>query len=114
MSTNQSNALDRYQEAAGRTRNNLLVPALELSNYGLGLGGEAGEVQEIIKKHIGHGHPINQEDLTKELGDVLWYLANIAAMHDIKLSTVAARNIEKLKARYPEGFDQQRSINREA
>lgn len=112
MEQNKGNALDRYQEAAGRTRNSKLIPALELSNYGLGLGGEAGEVQELIKKYIGHGHDLAREDLVKELGDVLWYLSNIAAMNDIKLSEVAAKNIDKLKKRYPSGFDEGKSINR--
>ena len=112
MEQSKGNALDRYQEAAGRTRNSKLVPALELSNYGLGLGGEAGEVQELIKKHIGHGHELPRDQLTKELGDTLWYLANIAAMNDIKLSEVAAKNIDKLKKRYPAGFSEKDSINR--
>jgi NTP pyrophosphatase (non-canonical NTP hydrolase) len=52
--------------------------------------------------------------LIKEAGDLLWYIAQMATALDIPLSVIAERNIAKLEARYPDGFDSQRSINREA
>ena len=83
----------------------------------LGLCGEAGEVAEMIKKHVFHGHPMTAEKiihLRKELGDVQWYIAygaqKVAATN---LNGVMSANIEKLKARYPEGsFDTGRSQHR--
>jgi len=113
--TNNKNALDRYQEAAGRTAPGPITisPEMaELANYGLGIGGEAGEVVELIKKAVYHGHKIDQEDIKKELGDVVWYVVNIARLAGINFSEVAAANIEKLKARYPEGFSTEASQNR--
>ena len=93
-----------YQELARRTANPLKDEKLELCNWGLGLAGEAGEVVELIKKNAFHGKPLSIQDLTKELGDVLWYVSNVAAAVGIDLQEVAEKNIEKLAARYPQGF----------
>jgi len=84
----------------------------ELLNGALGLTGESGEVADTIKKHIFHGHDLKKDDLTKELGDVCWYLALLCNAIDISLEEVMSRNIEKLKRRYPEGFSESASINR--
>ena len=104
----------QYQNLSQRTAGHLNGgdPKLNLAISTLGLVGEAGEVSEIIKKHIGHGHEIDVEKVTKELGDVLWYLANVASQLGIDLEDIANLNIEKLKARYPEGFSHEASLNR--
>ena len=71
----------------------------------LGLCGEAGEVAELVKKHVFHGHPIDTVRLLKEIGDVLWYLNYLAARClGCTLLAVMRANIQKLSARYPEGF----------
>ena len=79
----------------------------------MGLCGESGEVIDLVKKHVSHGHPLNREKLIDELGDVAWYLAECAEAIGITLEDVLTHNIEKLKKRYPEGFSTERSINRE-
>lgn len=76
---------------------------VELCTYGLGIAGEAGEAADLIKKHVGHGHPLNKEKLAKELGDVLWYTAMLADLIGLPLSEIARINIEKLHARYAGG-----------
>lgn len=86
--------------------------ALGLSVLALGVAGEAGEVADYLKKVIGHGHALDQEKLMKELGDVLWYVAVLANRTNISLEEVARENILKLRKRYPEGFDPERSKNR--
>lgn len=78
----------------------------------MGLAGEAGEVVDYLKKVYGHGHQYNHEKLIDELGDVLWYIADIAHKHNIDMGAIAERNIKKLRDRYPEGFSQEKSINR--
>ncbi len=98
-----------YQIQASRTANE---HDFELVNYGLGITGEAGEVADLIKKSQFHGHNVDKEDIAKELGDVLWYLSNIARLAGLSLDEVARMNIEKLKKRYPEGFSAEASVNR--
>lgn len=100
---------DVYQAEAMRTARSTVglqaTPEGALAVRGLGLAGEAGEVVDLVKKHLGHGHELPREKLVKELGDVLWYVATIAASQGIKLSEVAEANIAKLRARYPNGFN---------
>lgn len=84
----------------------------ELLNGALGLTGESGEVSDMIKKYIFHGHDLDRDELIKELGDVCWYLALLCTAIGVDMSEVMSRNIEKLKARYPEGFSESASINR--
>ncbi len=79
----------------------------------MGLCGESGEAIDIVKKHLHQGHALDKETLVKELGDIAWYLAEAAYALDTDLDTVFEGNIAKLKARYPEGFDTQRSVCRE-
>lgn len=78
----------------------------------LGLGGESGEVIDHIKKYYGHGHDLDKEELKKELGDVLWYIAYLASTLGLDLEDIATMNIEKLKKRYPEGFSKEASLKR--
>jgi NTP pyrophosphatase (non-canonical NTP hydrolase) len=74
--------------------------------------GEAGELANKIKKLHAHGHPIKTADIAEELGDCLWYIAEIASAFNIDLEDIAVGNIAKLRTRYPEGFTQEESINR--
>ena len=105
--------LDDYQEKAKRTSNQQVEALYKLANFGMGLAGESGEVCDYLKKVVFHGHDLDQDKLADELGDVLWYLANLADAIDLPLSEIARRNVEKLQKRYPEGFDSQRSRERQ-
>ena len=78
----------------------------------LGLAGEAGETADMLKKHLFHGKPLNHDDVVKELGDVLWYVAGMATAIGISLDDVAQRNVDKLRARYPDGFSAEASAQR--
>lgn len=107
--------LNSYQQDALRTaRVDPEAPLLriDIARDGLGLTGEAGEVADILKKYIGHGHALDREKVVKELGDVLWYVAVLAHRMGWTLEDVALVNIEKLRKRYPDGFSSERSINR--
>ncbi len=93
-----------YQKAAKRTRyDNEQV----LTNCALGLAGEAGQVVDLVKNYTFKGHPLDKDQLTHELGDVLWYLSQIAEWADIPFDQVAKDNIETLNRRYPNGFNKQ-------
>src|SRR3990167_2912514 len=105
---------EEYQELANTTAG--AFPEEEIIFWTLitilGLTGETGEVADYLKKVYGHGHKLDEVKLKKELGDVLWYVADICTKLNVSLDEVAKLNIEKLKNRYPEGFSQHKSQNR--
>lgn len=103
--------LNEYQTDCMRTAGDR-TGIRPLAMGGLGIAGEAGEVADIIKKHLFHGHPLDVSDVKKELGDVLWYIGSIAAACGLTLEDVATANIEKLRKRYPHGFSVEASLNR--
>ena len=104
--------INEYQKLAMTTLNPALDKKDVLINGVMGLCGESGEAIDIVKKHLAQGHELDRDKLIKELGDVAWYLAETATALDVDLEEVLAGNIAKLKARYPEGFSAERSINR--
>lgn len=104
--------LNEYQKLAMRTcsiphkqKQDMLYHAV------FGLNAESGEVSGILQK-IYQGHPFDKNHMTKELGDCLWMIAEICQVLEINLEDVARTNIEKLKDRYPYGFDPNRSLHR--
>ena len=104
--------VNEYQKLAMTTLNPALDKKDVLINGVMGLCGESGESIDIVKKHLHQGHPLDKAKLAKELGDIAWYLAETAYALDIPLEDILQANIEKLKKRYPEGFDSDRSVNR--
>ena len=104
--------INEYQTLAMRTLNPALDKKDVLINGVMGLCGESGEAIDIVKKHLAQGHDLDREALIKELGDVAWYLAETAYALDVPLEEVLQRNVDKLRARYPQGFEACRSIER--
>lgn len=109
--------INEYVHLAMRT----LAPEVEADTFKMhmnavtGLASETGEINEIMKKHYFHGHPLDavgKDHLKKELGDLAWYWALMCYANGFDASEVLSLNIAKLKARYPEGFSTERSINR--
>lgn len=80
--------------------------------WAMGLAGEAGEVADYLKKVYGHGHPIDREKVKKELGDVRWYGAVLAAAFGFTEEEIEQANVAKLRARYPDGFTVAGSLER--
>lgn len=103
--------INEYQELALRTLNKSLSKKDILINGVMGLCGESGEAIDIVKKHLAHGHDLDRNHLIEELGDIAWYLAETAYSLDIDLESILKQNVEKLKKRYPNGFDKERSIH---
>ena len=104
--------INEYQKLAMTTLNPELTKKDVLINGVMGLCGESGEAIDIVKKWLAQGHELDKEKLSGELGDICWYLAETATALDLNLEEIMAANIEKLKRRYPEGFDTNRSVNR--
>lgn len=109
-----SMTLNEYQRHVLRTSN----PAVDenfpaaLTNWGLGLSGEAGEFAGVVKKHVFHEHDLDFEKAISELGDCLWYIARAAKTLGLSLEDVAEHNVRKLLTRYPNGWTREDSIAR--
>ena len=98
-----------YQRQAMATLNPELSRRDVLINSVMGLCGESGEAIDIVKKWMAQGHELDKAHLAKELGDIAWYLAEAATALDLSLEDILQANLDKLKKRYPEGFDPERS-----
>lgn len=92
--------------AGANTKGDMLMHAV------FGLTSEAGEVAGVLQK-VYQGHAFEKEHIKKELGDCLWMIAEACEALDLDLDDVMQTNIDKLKARYPEGFSADRSLHRE-
>lgn len=103
---------NEYQKLALRTVSEDSMDDLILNGV-LGLGGESGECEDLVKKYLFQGHDLDKERLAKELGDVAWYLAITARGIGYTLEDILRMNLEKRQARYPNGFDPERSLHRE-
>ena len=104
--------VNEYQQLAMATLNPELEKRDVLINSVMGLCGEAGEAIDIVKKWMAQGHALDKEQLVKELGDIAWYLAEAATALDMPLEEILQANIDKLKQRYPNGFEAERSLVR--
>ena len=104
---------NEYQKEALRTASMTDSESLLLNGV-LGLAGEGGECCDMVKKHLFQGHPLDKAHMAKELGDVAWYLAIAAAGIGYGLDDIFQMNVDKLMARYPNGFEAERSLNRKA
>ncbi len=105
--------INEYQKLAMTTLNPDLSTKDVLINGVMGLCGESGEAIDIVKKHLAQGHELDREALAKELGDIAWYLAETATALGYSLEAVFQMNVDKLKGRYPEGFDRLKSVSRD-
>lgn len=103
--------MNEYQMLAARTINMNLTIKGALHHSLFGLCSEAGELLGIYQKEL-QGHPVDIEHAKKEASDCLWMIAEWCTVNRIDLDEIATLNIEKLKARYPDGFDSDKSIHR--
>lgn len=113
---NEHMGINEYQRKAMRTASGMNYDMVGgnglLLNGVMGLNGEAGECIDLVKKYLFQGKPLDKEHLAKELGDVAWYLAVTAQGLGYDLETIFKMNIAKLEARYPNGFEVQKSEHR--
>lgn len=96
--------ISEYQEFCAK---GILPATLErepIVGFALGLAGESGEVVDDIKKKYFHGRAIDPDHTIEELGDVMWYVANIATQLGVTLDEVIERNADKLRVRYPQMY----------
>lgn len=102
-----------YQRLAQRTMDLKKRTPAEVEMHALhGMVGEIGELHSLYQK-VYQGHEFDEEHAEKEVGDLLWFIAEYCTAMGWQLEDVMEKNIEKLKARYPKGFSADRSIHRE-
>ena len=104
--------LNEYQKLAARTINGANEDYEKEMHAVLGMCAEVGELQSLYQKMY-QGHQWDKEHALKELGDLLWFVAEYCTACGTTLEYVARLNVDKLKRRYPDGFDETRSIIRE-
>lgn len=104
--------LNDYQAAALRTAPEGTTPYHDLLHGTLGVATEAGELLDVVKKHHAYNKEIDRTNLREEIGDVLWYLALLARSLGTDLDSIAATNVAKLRARYPERYNHHDALNR--
>ena len=96
-------------EVTGTNTSQLLTAAL-------GLTAESGEFTEVVKKILFQGKPVTEDNLfhlKRELGDIMWYVAQACMGLDTTIDEIIEMNVDKLKSRYPGGeFDVHYSENR--
>ena len=97
--------LKEYQELCKTTAKKGETPELEISNWGLGIVGEAGDIASCIKKVVFHKNNLVKEGIKENIGDMMWYTAMICNFFNWDFSEILNENIEKLKKRYPGGFN---------
>jgi NTP pyrophosphatase (non-canonical NTP hydrolase) len=104
--------LKEFVELANTTRSEL--GSIELNNIhmALGLGTESGELQDVFKKNLAYGKPIDWINVQEEIGDLCWYLAGLCQINNFDFEKILDRCIEKLKVRYPNKFNSDDAINR--
>ena len=102
---------NEYQKLAERTISNTMNKIQKERHALHGMVGEIGELHSLYQKAY-QGHDFDFEHAKKELGDLLWFIAEYCTVCDWKLDDVMQLNIDKLKARYPEGFDSEKSLHR--
>ena len=113
-SNNISEFIDRLNELS--SNNEINIPLLITG--AIGLGSETGEFQEIVKKILFQGKPLNEDNvyhMKRELGDIGWYWVNACRSLGLDPNDVLSENVDKLKSRYPGGeFDPFYSENRKS
>lgn len=113
-SSDSIKTFNEYQCEAMRTASGMSCASPDnlLLNGVMGLNGEAGEAIDIVKKHMFQGHELNREHIAKELSDCMWYIAVAAEGCGFTLEEIVEMNVKKLRARYPNGFEAERSLHR--
>lgn len=104
--------IKEYIKQAQRTTAELADRFTDEMHYTLGIVTEAGELADVYKKHIAYGRKMDYVNVSEEIGDLMWYVANLCRVLDIDFDKMLDTNIAKLRARYPEKFDEEHANNR--
>lgn len=104
--------INDYQKKAIRTMAKLENPLMDNVHMILGMQTESAELSDVFKKNIAYGREIDWTNIKEEIGDLMWYIANICNINKWDLREILETNINKLEARYPEKFTEDKALNR--
>jgi NTP pyrophosphatase (non-canonical NTP hydrolase) len=104
--------INTYQGKAARTLAKIDGNILDDLHMILGMQTEVAEIADVYKKCIAYKKPLDLVNIKEELGDAMWYIANLCNMHGWDLRDILDTNIAKLEARYPEKFTEEQALNR--
>lgn len=104
--------INTYQGKAARTLAKIDGNILDDLHMVLGMQTEVAEIADVYKKCIAYKKPLDYVNIKEELGDAMWYIANLCNMHGWDLRDILDTNIAKLEARYPEKFTEEQALNR--
>lgn len=102
---------NEYQKLASRTINNDLTKVGQEKHALHGLVGEMGELHSLYQK-VYQGHEFDEHHAMSEVSDMLWFIAEYCTAMGWNLDDVMQYNIDKLIARYPDGFEADKSLHR--
>ncbi len=105
-----------YQKESKRTcpelSDNLRKGLADELHMVIGISTEAGELLDAYKKHFAYGKELDTINVGEEIADIMWYISNLCRLLNIDLEEMQQRNIDKLKARFPEKFTKENALNR--
>jgi len=105
--------LQTYQKQAARTLRRLFNEQEDIQHMLFGMMTELGELVDTYKKHYAYGKELDMINVMEEMGDIMWYWANMCNITGINAEASLQVNIDKLKARYPEKFNEELAVNRD-
>lgn len=97
--------IKEFQRVSTRTLNKELSLKDQTAHMLLGISSEAGELINMYKKSMFTGFDLDLEEVKNECGDVLFYISNLMSLYNIKLEDVLEGNVEKLRKRFPNGYN---------
>ena len=104
--------LKDFQKLSVRTMNPSLTQEQQICNCIIGIQSEAGEMANEFKKNFFQGHALDLNHVHEELGDVMFYIVNLATLLDLDMEEIIEANYDKLMKRFPDGFTAAASIAR--
>lgn len=105
--------IKEYQEKAKRTLAKTADSLTDDLHMILGMQTESAEIADVYKKHIAYGKELDLVNVKEEIGDQMWYIANLCNLHSWDLRDIMDTNIKKLEARFPDKFSQEKALNRD-
>lgn len=104
--------IKEYQKKAARTNADCGELLLDNIHMVLGIQTEASEIADVFKKNIAYKKEIDLVNIKEEIGDIMWYIANMCNINGWDLREILDINIKKLQTRYPEKFTTEKALNR--